>query len=56
VAAWLTDRNEATLKRLYRERGRIRLQPANETLSPIYVDSDKVEVQGKVVAVLRKVA
>lgn len=56
VAAWLTDRNEATLKRLYRERGRIRLQPANQTMSPIYVDSDKVEVQGKVVAVLRKVA
>jgi repressor LexA len=56
VAAWLSDRNEATLKRLYREKGRIRLQPANPTMSPVYVASDKVEVQGKVVAVLRKVA
>jgi repressor LexA len=55
VAAWLSDRNEATLKRLYREAGRIRLQPANQTMSPIYVEPDKVEVQGKVVAVLRKV-
>lgn len=55
VAAWLSDRNEATLKRLYREAGRIRLQPANQTMAPIYVEPDKVEVQGKVVAVLRKV-
>ena len=55
VAAWLSDRNEATLKRLYREAGRIRLQPANQTMSPISVEPDKVEVQGKVVAVLRKV-
>jgi repressor LexA len=55
VAAWLSDRNEATLKRLYREAGRIRLQPANQTMPPIYVEPDKVEVQGKVVAVLRKV-
>ena len=55
VAAWLTDRDEATLKRLYRERERIRLQPANTTMEPIYVDADKIEVQGKVVAVMRKV-
>jgi len=54
VAAWLGDRNEATLKRLYREPGRLRLQPANPTMSPIYARTDAVEVQGKVVAVLRK--
>jgi len=54
VAAWLTDRNEATLKRFYREKGRIRLQPANQTMKPIYVDPDKVQIQGKVVAVLRR--
>lgn len=55
VAAWLNDRNETTLKRLYRDAGRIRLQPANRAMSPIYIDPDKVSVQGKVVAVLRKV-
>ena len=55
VAAWLTDREEATLKRLYREPGRIRLQPANQRMKPIYVDPDNIEVQGRVIAVLRKV-
>ena len=55
VAAWLKDRNETTLKKLYREEKRIRLQPANRTMSPIYVEPGKVEVQGKVIAVLRKV-
>jgi len=54
VAAWLTDREEATLKRLYREESRIRLQPANRTMQPIYVDADKVQVQGRVIAILRK--
>jgi len=53
VAAWLTDKGRATLKKLYREPGRIRLQPANRTMKPIYVDPDKIQVQGKVVAVLR---
>jgi repressor LexA len=55
VAAWLIDRQEATLKRLYREPGRIRLQPANQSTRPIYVDPDNIEVQGRVIAVLRKV-
>jgi repressor LexA len=55
VAAWLTDREKATLKRLYHEPGRIRLQPANRTMKPIYVDPDQIQVQGKVIAVLRTV-
>ncbi len=55
VAAWITDRQEATLKRLYREPGRIRLQPANQSMSPIYVDPDKIHIQGRVIAVLRGV-
>jgi repressor LexA len=54
VAAWLTARQEATLKRLYREPRRIRLQPANRSVAPIYVDPDEVQVQGRVIAVLRK--
>jgi len=54
VAAWLTERQEATLKRFYREPGRIRLQPANRSMAPIYVDPDEVQVQGRVIGVLRK--
>jgi repressor LexA len=54
VAAWLTDRHETTLKKIYYEPNRIRLQPANENMEPIYVDPDKLLVQGRVIAVLRK--
>lgn len=50
----LIDRSEATLKQLHRERDRIRLQPANPTMQPIYVAPDRVEVQGVVVGVIRK--
>lgn len=53
VVALLAD-GSATLKRLYRERGYVRLQPANEQLEPIVVPS--VRIQGKVVAVLRRLA
>jgi len=45
------DNNEATLKKLYRENGRFRLQPANPTLFPIY--RDEVEVRGVVVKIVR---
>ncbi|PIQ36142.1 MAG: hypothetical protein CO060_00335 [Candidatus Yonathbacteria bacterium CG_4_9_14_0_2_um_filter_43_16] len=45
------DDNEATLKKLYRENGRFRLQPANPTLFPIY--RDEVEVRGVVVKIIR---
>ena len=54
VAAWLTERQEATLKKLYREPKRIRLQPANQSMDPIYVDPDKAQIQGRVIAVLRR--
>lgn len=49
----LMESGEATLKRYYREKNRIRLQPANTKYSPIY--TDKVEIQGVVVGVLRRV-
>lgn len=52
VVALLPD-GEATLKRFYREEGRIRLQPANSSMEPIYVP--EVVVQGRVVAVIRRV-
>ncbi len=48
VAVWLKDREETTLKKIYREDGRVRLQPANAAMDPIYADPDDVEVQGKV--------
>jgi repressor LexA len=56
VAAWIKDREETTLKRFYRERDRVRLQPANPTMEPIYVAPDNVEIHGKVVAVIRSLA
>jgi repressor LexA len=56
VAVWLNDRDETTLKYFYLENGRVRLQPANPTMGPIYIDDPStVEVQGKVVMVIRKV-
>ena len=53
VVAWLKVEKEVTLKRLFREGERIRLQPANVGMQPRYVDPENLEVQGKVVAVLR---
>lgn len=54
VAAWLKREGEATLKRLFREGNRIRLQPANVTMAPIYTDADNVEVQGRVLMTLSR--
>ena len=48
----LLDGGDATLKTFYREKGRIRLQPANETMKPIYVKNCRI--QGIVIGVLRK--
>lgn len=49
----LLDTGEATLKRFYREGGKIRLQPANSTMQPRYVEADACRVQGVVIGVLR---
>ena len=54
IAAWLKEQQEVTLKRIYRERDKITLQPANSQMDPIYVEPDAIEIQGKVVAVIRK--
>ena len=54
VAVWLKDKHEVTLKRLFREQQVIRLQPSNSEMEPLYVNSQNVEVQGKVVGVIRK--
>lgn len=53
----LIDGEHATLKTLYREAdGRIRLQPANDRMAPLYYDAERVRVQGVAIGVLRKYA
>lgn len=54
IAARIEDENSVTLKRFYREGNRVRLQPANVTMEPIYVDAANVRIQGRVVGVLRQ--
>jgi repressor LexA len=55
VAIRLKDEDETTLKYFYRENGSVRLQPANPTMEPIIIeDPSSVEVQGKVVLVIRQ--
>jgi repressor LexA len=54
AAVWLKEREEVTLKRFYDEGAQVRLQPANPSMGPIYVDPRQVEVQGKVVMVVRQ--
>jgi repressor LexA len=56
VAVWLDDNDETTLKYFYRENNRVRLQPANPTMGPIYIDNPKsLRIMGKVVMVIRQV-
>jgi repressor LexA len=55
IVVALVEGRETTLKRIYHEAdGRIRLQPANAAMQPIIVDGAGVQVQGRVLAVLRK--
>lgn len=53
VVAWLKEEQETTLKKFYAEGSRVRLQPANNTMDPIYSPAENVEVHGKVVSVIR---
>jgi repressor LexA len=55
IVVALIDGTEATLKRFYLEAdGRVRLQPANASMSPIYTDPATLQIQGRVLAVMRK--
>ena len=54
AAIWLKEEGEATLKKVYVEPDRIRLQPANNRMKPIYADPENVEVQGRVIGVIRQ--
>ena len=56
VAIWLPRQDETTLKYFYKEKDRYRLQPANPTMGPIYVNKNEpLEIKGKVVMVIRSV-
>jgi repressor LexA len=48
------DNNEVTLKRIYREGSRIRLQPSNPTMKPIIIENQDVTIKGIVIGILRK--
>ncbi len=52
AVAYLPDKDAVTLKRIYKEKGRIKLVPANKKMRPFY--EKNVEIQGRVVGVLRK--
>jgi repressor LexA len=54
AAVFMTDRNETTLKRIYREGKRLKLKPENPTMKPFYVDARFAEIQGRVVCVIRR--
>jgi len=45
---------DVTLKKFYKDNGRIRLQPANPAIQPLIIPADQVQVQGVVVGVMRK--
>jgi repressor LexA len=56
VAAWLKREGETTLKKYYLEGERVRLQPMNTAMAPIYSAADNVQVQGRVLYVTRSMA
>jgi len=56
VAVWLKEEQEVTLKKFFAESNRIRLEPANRQMKPIYTTLDNVEIQGRVVAVIRRIS
>ena len=56
VAVRIEDDNAVTLKRFYREGSKVRLQPANVTMDPIFVEAANVRVEGRVIGVLRSIA
>ena len=53
VAAWITGEDTTTLKYFFHEGDRIRLQPANPSMDPIYREPEVVQIQGKVEMVIR---
>jgi len=56
IVVAIVDETDATLKRFYREGDNIRLQPSNAAMKPIIVPAANVQIQGRVIGVLRKYA
>ena len=56
TAVWLKKEQEITLKKFFKEGERVRLESANSQISPIYTSADNVDIQGKVVAVIRRMS
>jgi len=54
IVVALVENSDATLKRFYREGNRVRLQPSNAKMKPIIVPAADVQIQGRVIGVLRK--
>ncbi len=54
AAVWLKSEQEVTLKRVYRDGDRVRLQPANRFMEPMYYDPENVTIQGRVIGVIRR--
>jgi repressor LexA len=55
AAVWLRAEKEATLKKVFVELDRVRLQPANSQMQPFYAAAENVEIQGRVIGVIRQV-
>ena len=55
AAVWLKAEKEATLKKVYVEPDRVRLQPANSQMKPLYASPENVAIQGRVIGVIRQV-
>jgi repressor LexA len=53
IVAWLKLESSVTLKRFYKENNYVRLQPANPLMEPIYVSAENLDVQGKVIGIIR---
>jgi len=54
VAVWLKEEQEVTLKRIYLEPERVCLKPANALMAPVYHQPENIEIQGRVVGIIRK--
>lgn len=53
VVVALVDGEEATVKRFYRQKSRIKLQPANAAMEPLYVEPERIQIRGRVVGIIR---
>ncbi|MGD9714025.1 MAG: transcriptional repressor LexA [Thermomicrobiales bacterium] len=53
VVVALVDGEEATVKRFCRQKSRIKLQPANAAMEPLYVDPERIQIRGRVVGIIR---